>query len=85
VIERRAIDNEPTDSPVSAEGSIHIPVSEERVEVGKHTVLTGEVAAYKKEVEENRKVEESLRKEEARVDTDGDPHIVGDKYDPKLH
>lgn len=76
VIERRAINNETTDSPIGSTESIHIPVSEEKVEVGKHTVVTGEVSAHKREVEETKKVEETLKREEARVDTEGNPNIV---------
>jgi uncharacterized protein (TIGR02271 family) len=76
VIERRALNNEASDEPISAEESIHIPVSEEQLEVGKHTVLTGEIAAHKREVEEMKQVDETLKREEARVDVDGDPNIV---------
>ncbi|MDQ0246839.1 uncharacterized protein (TIGR02271 family) [Bacillus fengqiuensis] len=83
VIERRAIDHELSDSPIGAEETIHIPVSEERVEVGKHTVVTGEVSAYKREVEETRHVEETLRREEARVNTTGDAHVVNDEEVPR--
>lgn len=79
VIERRAINHEMSDSPIGEEETIHIPVSEERVEVGKHTVITGEVSAYKREVEETQHVEENLRREEARVNTTGDPVIVNDE------
>ncbi|MDQ0201504.1 YsnF/AvaK domain-containing protein [Neobacillus ginsengisoli] len=79
VIERRAIDHELSDSPIGEEETIHIPVNEERVEVGKHTVVTGEVSAYKREIEETRHVEETLRREEARVETTGDPNIVNDE------
>ena len=75
VIERRAV-NEPSDSPVGVEESIHIPVSEERVEIGKHTVVTGEVTAYKRAVEETEQVEETLKREEARLDVEGDPNII---------
>lgn len=76
VIERRAISNEFSESPIGDEEVIHIPVSKEKVEVGKHTVITGEVSAYKREVEESEIIEETIRREEARVDTDGDPNII---------
>lgn len=76
VIERRSINNEATDSPIGSTESIHIPVSEEKVEVGKHTVVTGEVSAHKREVEETKKVEETLKREEARIDTEGNPNVV---------
>lgn len=76
VIQRKTIDNEPSDLPVGHMESIHIPVNEERVEVGKHTVITGEVSAVKREIEETRHVEETLKKEEARVHEDGNAHLV---------
>jgi uncharacterized protein (TIGR02271 family) len=78
VIERRAI-NEPSDTPVGTEETISIPVSEERIDVGKHTVITGEVAARKHEVEETEHVDEVLKREEARVDVEGDPNIVSEE------
>lgn len=78
IIERRAI-NEPSDSPIGDEETIHIPVSEERVEVGRHTMVTGEISAHKHEVEEMHHVDEILRREEARVDASGDPNIVSDE------
>lgn len=84
VIERRAINNEASDSPISSGETIRIPVSEERVEVGKHTVITGEVSAHKREVEETEKVEETIKREEARVDTEGNPNIVSNDTDNKF-
>ena len=84
VIERRALNNEVSDEPISAEETIHIPVSEEQVEVGKHTVLTGEIAAHKQEVEGMKQVDETLKREEARVDTEGDPNIVENEIDNHL-
>ncbi len=79
VIERRSLDNELSDSPIGDEETIRIPVSEDRVEVGKHTVVTGEISAKKREQVETREVKETLRREEARVHKDGDPHIISDE------
>lgn len=79
VIERRALNHEPSDEPVSAEETIRIPVSEEQVKVDKHTELTGEVSAYKREVEETREIEETLKREEARIDKKGDPNIINSR------
>ncbi|MDP4142948.1 MAG: YsnF/AvaK domain-containing protein [Bacillota bacterium] len=78
IIERRAINKEPSDSPITNEETIRIPVSEEQVDIGKHTVVTGEVIARKREVEENRHIEETVKKEEARIDKNGDPNIISD-------
>ncbi len=75
IVQRKAFDHEPSDSPISEEETIHIPVSEEHVEIGKHTVITGEVSAHKHEVEETEHIDEILKREEARVDTDGDAHV----------
>lgn len=80
VIERRAVNREPSNEPIHDEETIHIPVSKETVEVGKHTVLTGEVSAYKREVEENEEINEVLKREEARVDTEGDPNIIANEH-----
>jgi conserved domain len=84
VIERRSINNEPSDSPISSGETIRIPVSEEKIEVGKHTVITGEVSAHKREVEETEQVKETLKREEAHVDTTGDTNVVDDKTNPKF-
>lgn len=85
VIERRALNNERSDEPVTGEGTIHIPVSKEQVHVDKHTVLTGEVSAYKRAVDETEHVDETLKREEARMEKHGDPNIVSDKADRRLH
>jgi len=83
VIERKVLGNEPSDSPIGQGETIRIPVSEERVQVGKHTIVAGEVAAYKREVEGTNQVKETLKREEARVNKQGDPNIVADeKVDP---
>ncbi|HEX9059917.1 MAG TPA: YsnF/AvaK domain-containing protein [Clostridia bacterium] len=85
IIERRAIDNEPSDLPIGVEETIHIPVSEETVEVGKRTVVTGEVSANKRQKEETRQVRETLNREEARLRKEGNPNIVSDDPDSTLH
>lgn len=85
VIERRAIDNEASDEPISDEETIRIPVSEEQVNVDKHTVVTGEVFAHKREVQETRRVDENLKREEARINTNGDADIVDNNTDDGFH
>lgn len=85
VIERRALGNQPSDSPIGEGETIHIPVSEERVEVGKHTEVTGEIVAHKREVGDTKQVRETLKREEARVNKEGDPNIVADEKDDLPH
>jgi uncharacterized protein (TIGR02271 family) len=76
VIERRSFDNKQSDSPITSGETIHIPVSEERVNVDKHTVLTGEVSANKQEVEETKHIEQTVKKEEAHIDSTGDTKVT---------
>lgn len=76
VIERRSISNEATDHPITNEETIRIPVSKEEIEVGKHTVITGEVSAHRREIEDVRRVEENLKREEARINSEGAAEIV---------
>ena len=53
--------------------------------MNKYTVKTGEVSAYKQDVEEVEHVDETLKREEARVETEGDPNIVRDEADRRFH
>ncbi len=76
IIERRTFDNKHSDSPITSGETIHIPVSEEHVNVDKHTVLTGEISANKQEVEETRHIEETIKKEEAHIDSTGDTRVI---------
>ncbi|WP_438445722.1 YsnF/AvaK domain-containing protein [Gorillibacterium sp. sgz5001074] len=75
VIERRTL-NEFSDEPVGSDEVIRIPVSEERVDVNKRTVVTGEVEVHKHAIQETKEVNETVRKEVARLDVDGNPDIV---------
>ena len=72
VIERRTLNNEVSDSPITDEETIRIPVSEERVDVNKHTVVTGEISAHKHSIEDTEHIDETLRREEARINRIGD-------------
>lgn len=86
VIERRDINNEPSDSPItSSDETIRIPVSEEHVDVDKHTVVTGEVSAYKRDIEETKHIDETLKKEKAHINTEGNPDVVSDETIHDLH
>ncbi len=54
---------------------IRIPVSEERVRVEKEPVVTGEVRVGKRAVQDTQRVNETLRREEARVEKEGDVNV----------
>jgi len=79
VIERRSI-NEPSDKPIGEGDDEHfsLSVSAEKVEVGKHTVVTSEILAHKRDIEEKQEVKETIRHEEARINKDGEANIVDD-------
>ncbi len=82
VIERKAINNVASDSPITEDGhTIKIPVSEEKVNVGKHTVITGEISAHKRSIEDTQHIDENLKREEARINKKGNADIV----DIELH
>jgi len=76
VIEQRAVDHEPTNEPITEEETIHIPVTAEKIDVEKHTVVTGEVSAHKRSVQEIEQVRDVLRKEVADVESHGNTDII---------
>ncbi|USB33735.1 YsnF/AvaK domain-containing protein [Paenibacillus sp. YPG26] len=77
VIERRAVHDgdSVTGQPIGKDETIRIPVSEEKVEVNKQSVVTGEIEARKREVQETEQVQDVIRKEEARVERSGSPEV----------
>ncbi len=78
VIERRPVTGAPVDNtPIGQDETIRIPVSEEQVTVTKTPVVTGEVAIGKQAVQETQQVTDTVRREEARVDRQGDVDIQG--------
>jgi len=85
VIERHAVTGGTVDNTPIGEGeTIRVPVNEEQVNVTKNTVVTGEVAIGKRAIEENQQVTDTVRREEARIDEQGNPTIHGAQSD-NLH
>ena len=76
VIERKTLDNEACDSPITSGETIRIPVSEEKVNVNKSTVVTGEISAHKHSIENTEHIDETLKREEAIINKIGDPDVV---------
>ncbi|GCE07357.1 YsnF/AvaK domain-containing protein [Dictyobacter aurantiacus] len=85
-VERRPVaDGEvDNDTPLGTDENIRVPVSEEQVNTSKDTVTTGEVGIGKRNVQENRRVHDTVRREEARVDTDGDVPVEDRTRDQNL-
>ncbi len=76
IIEQRAVDHEPTDEPITEEETVHIPVTAEKIDVDKYTVVTGEVSAHKRSVQETQQVRDVLHKEVADVEAHGDADVI---------
>ncbi|AWB43308.1 hypothetical protein DCC85_03070 [Paenibacillus sp. CAA11] len=79
VIERKAVQNRESDAPIGQNETIRIPVREEQVDVNKHTVVTGEVEAHKRKIQETEQVKDSVKREEARVNRTGHPAVSGEE------
>jgi len=85
VIERHAVTDGRVDNTPIGEGEvIRVPVNEEQVNVTKNTVVTGEVAVGKRAVQETQQVTDTVRREEARIDEQGNAIIHGSPND-NLH
>jgi uncharacterized protein (TIGR02271 family) len=76
IIEQRTVDHKPTDEPITADETVHIPVTAEKIDVEKHTVVTGEISAHKRSVQETEQVHEVLRKEVADVASHGTADLI---------
>ncbi len=82
VIEQHAVtDGRADTSPIGEGETIRVPVSEEQVNVTKNTVVTGEVGIGKRTVQETQQVTDTVRREEARIEQQGDAPIHGTKSD----
>ena len=78
-IENRPVTDATVDdtTPIGTDESIRVPVSAERVNVSKDTVVTGEVSIGKRAVQETQQVTDTVRHEEARLDQSGNPIVSG--------
>jgi uncharacterized protein (TIGR02271 family) len=80
VIERHPVAEDKTATGTIGEGeTIRIPLNEERVSVEKRNVVSEEVTIGTREVQENRKIDETVRREELRTDKQG-----GDQTKPPM-
>jgi uncharacterized protein (TIGR02271 family) len=76
-VERHPVDRRPADQPISEteRGSVEVPVREEQVTVEKQPVVYEEVGIGKREVQETRDVNATVKREELRVDEEGDSRL----------
>jgi uncharacterized protein (TIGR02271 family) len=84
VVERKPIvEPRPTDVPLGQNETIRIPVSEEQVNVTKTPVESEEIALRKRQVEEQKRVSDTVRREEAHIEPSGDIPIVDESDEEK--
>jgi uncharacterized protein (TIGR02271 family) len=76
-IERRPGSGQPADQPIGEGETIEVPVSEERLTVEKQPVVREEVTLGKRQVQENQQVTDTVRREEARLEREGDVNVQG--------
>jgi len=76
-IERTPVERRPSDQPIDTHGaSITVPVHEERADVEKRAVVYEEVGVGTRQVQDVQRVSETVRREEARIDRDGDEKVT---------
>ena len=80
MVERHAVERRPADEPIrdTASQTIDVPVREERLEVEKRPVVYEEVGVGKRATEETQQVSETVRREELRMDKEGDIDVQGE-------
>lgn len=75
-VERRPVDDSSADTaPIGDEETIRVPIVEEKVEVTKKPVVSEEIVIGKKQVTETEQVTENVKREEARIEKDGDVKV----------
>lgn len=74
-VDRRRVEPRPAGGEDIGEDEIRIPVHEERAQVEKQPVVKEEVSLGKRPVQETERVEDEVRREEARVEKEGDPRL----------
>jgi uncharacterized protein (TIGR02271 family) len=79
-IQRQAVSGQVSDTPITDDGeTIRVPVGEEQVDVNKQTVVTGEVAVGKRQVQETQQYTDTVRHEELDVNQQGNVNVQGDQ------
>jgi len=78
-VERRPGSGQVDDTPIGEGETIDVPVRKEQVNVEKQTVERGEVALGKRQVQETQQVSDTVRREEAHLEREGDVNVQGDR------
>jgi uncharacterized protein (TIGR02271 family) len=75
VIERRPAHGQAASGTIGEGGEIHVPVREEQVDVSKEAVVTEEVKVGKRVVQDTKTVAGEVRKEEVKIERQGDTNV----------
>lgn len=81
-VERHPVDRRPSNEPIGAgERDITVTAHEEQVDVQKRPVVYEEVEVGKRTAQDTQRVEGEVRREEVRIDRDGDVNIADNASD----
>jgi uncharacterized protein (TIGR02271 family) len=79
-VERTPVDRQPSDRPIDEhDETVSVPLREEQVELEKRPVVYEEVGVSKREVQGTQQISDTVRREEARVEHEGDVEIAQDR------
>ncbi len=56
--------------------TIRIPISEEHIDISKHTVILTDIDIYKQQIQETQRVGATLKHEEVHLETKGHPQVI---------
>lgn len=82
VINRQPVSGQVSDTPIGEDETIRVPVSAERVNVTKQTLATEEVEVGKRQVQENKQVTDTVLKEKAQIERQGNVPVHDTNTDP---
>lgn len=78
-VERRPVERRPADRPIGEGETISVPVHEERVSVEKAPVVYEELEVGTRQAQETEQVSGEVRRDEARIEREGDVDVRGDE------
>lgn len=81
-IERQPGSGQVADTPIGEDETIRVPLSKEQVNVAKQVVATEEVKIGKRQVQGTKQVSDTVQREEAHIEREGNVPIHGTSTDP---
>jgi uncharacterized protein (TIGR02271 family) len=75
VVEKKILTSTTPECKEAPQETIRIPISEERVEFTKYNVSLEDISIYKQQIKDIKHIEETLKKEKAKVTISGSPRV----------